>query len=460
MFNVITVADALVVNILGNIKLQSKSMKPIAYNIEGKAGIGKTASISISKAKLEAMGYTVSIIQYNLGELEFGDLNGALVPELEMKNSITGVTSWYPKEFITCLNDDHTPTGKYRTNVGTPLKVQKALNEYNTSPNPMKHITIMFLDDANRGVNQMNQAVMRLCDQQELDGFKLPPNSTVVLSMNPSDGTDDMYMVTEWDGAQKTRYTTLKVCYDLTVHKEWLRSYFADADILHGFFSSHQELFNGTRVSNGSKGKKGESDSASILDSWKVENSRHIDNTLSACYAYFKDGLIAPTDGTVSRSLDIIRGILSDNINEACGNAFRVYYEDVASAIRRPEEFLGKDKEFSKYVKELRNKNKQSYNMLFENRVFNLFKEIKQEYEKANEKPDFNKSTFLDKYKEHLSLYRYITDENSNDFMADNKALLVKEYSFFDTNKLSSLKKTLINTGQFEEKNEEVLVTV
>lgn len=459
MFNVVTVADALVNNILGNIKLQSKSMKPIAYNIEGKAGIGKTASISISKAKLESMGYTVSVIQYNLGELEFGDLNGALVPELEMKNATNGSTNWYPKEFITCLNDNYIPTGKYRTNVGTPLKVQKALNEYDTALDKTKHITLMFLDDANRGVNQMNQAVMRLCDQQELDGFKLPPNSTVILSMNPSDGTDDMYMVTEWDGAQKTRFVTLKVCYDLIIHKEWLKSYFSDADILHGFFSSHQELFNGTRVSSGSKRKKGESDDAVLLDSWKIENSRHIDNTLSACYAYFKDGLVMPTNGTVSESLNRIKGILTDNINETCGNAFRVYYEDIASAIKRPEEFLGKNKEFTSYVKELRKKNKQSYNMLFENRVFNLFKEIKQEYEKASEQSDFNKTTFLAKYTNHIGLYRHITDEKSEDFMADNKALLVKEYSFFDVNKLSSLKKTLINTGQFEEKVED-LVTV
>ena len=78
--------------------------------------------------------------------------------------------------------------------------------------------TIFLADDANRANPAILQALMEVCDKQEYISWKLPAKTTVILSLNPE---DQGYNVSGFDEAQKTRFVTFKIKFDVECWSEW-----------------------------------------------------------------------------------------------------------------------------------------------------------------------------------------------------------------------------------------------
>lgn len=130
-------------NLKNNKRLEDAGNRPIAINIEGPAGIGKTESI---------LGYCkehdITVAQLNLAELEdIGDMSGFPIKEVEIcaldKDNMKTVigTKWVPENQSINLPVHVRTTGRTRTSYAPPVWVPREFN-----PNG----TVLFLDDYTR----------------------------------------------------------------------------------------------------------------------------------------------------------------------------------------------------------------------------------------------------------------------------------------------------------------------
>lgn len=82
---------------------------------------------------------------------------------------------------------------------------------------------ILFIDELNRGSNEVMQELMNLILNREINGFKLPKNCKVVAAANPSssfyDFRDSNYQVSELDDAQLARLSV--ICMEAS-ERQWL----------------------------------------------------------------------------------------------------------------------------------------------------------------------------------------------------------------------------------------------
>ena len=72
--------------------------------------------------------------------------------------------------------------------------------------------TILNLDDWTRTTEAIAQAVMEIICRQEYISWRLPKNTTVILTENPNDGN---YNVNENDEAMGTRYMKYNIKFDI-----------------------------------------------------------------------------------------------------------------------------------------------------------------------------------------------------------------------------------------------------
>ena len=212
--------------IKNNRLLQAKGKIPLAVEICGPAGLGKT---SIANQLGEELGLDVVCLSLTqLGEL--GDLVGYPLRQFEMSKT---------KEKRTIKDTD--PTMPARTII-VPLKEpliewvdEVALDQYKaegftlTGKNrtidcPPQWIAgktkgiLLVLDDYTRASQLFIQATMELISRQEYVSWKLPPDSHIILTTNPSDGE---YTVNELDVAQRTRFIGVNLKWNAERWAEW-----------------------------------------------------------------------------------------------------------------------------------------------------------------------------------------------------------------------------------------------
>ena len=209
-----------------NQKLQEEGKIPVAINVEGEAGIGKTSAIIQLSEELN-----LDVIKLNLAQLEeLGDLVGFPVKEYEVvKVSEEGKTvKWVPESTLNLyIQSKYVPTGEKRMGYAIPEWIQGKSNG-----------GILILDDYSRADQRFVQACMELIDRQRYMSWQLPKNWHIILTSNPDNGD---YQVTTMDDAQKTRFITVNLKFDIDVWAKWAESSNIDGRCIN-FLIMHPEL--------------------------------------------------------------------------------------------------------------------------------------------------------------------------------------------------------------------------
>jgi hypothetical protein len=87
-------------------------------------------------------------------------------------------------------------------------------------------------------MHRFMQATMEILDRQEYVSWKLPKNWHVILTTNPDNGD---YNVTSLDVAQKTRFISVELKYDVNVWAKWAENAGIDGRCIN-FMLMHPEL--------------------------------------------------------------------------------------------------------------------------------------------------------------------------------------------------------------------------
>jgi hypothetical protein len=238
--------------ITNNRFLQEQGKLPVATEVVGESGIGKTSTI-VELAKENNLGF----VKLNLAQIEeLGDLVGFPVRQFQM----------YKEKTIKKVDDlNYTAAQKAAAsaqvaNVNLTKKVgqwvdELAVEEYlkqgwkMTGKNRMSYCApewiadkkdggILLLDDWNRADVRFIQAVMELIDRQTYISWSLPKDWHIILTANPDNGD---YMVNSVDSAQKTRYITANLKFDVNVWARWAEEAGIDTRCIN-FLLLHPEL--------------------------------------------------------------------------------------------------------------------------------------------------------------------------------------------------------------------------
>ena len=186
--------------------IQAQGKVPVAVNIEGDAGLGKTSSLMQLAAEMN-----MAVIKLNLSQIEeLGDLVGFPFKEFEVENR-EGAKKWVQETLLeTYIKNGFRPTNQSRMSHAAPEWIQG-----------QQEGGFLILDDYTRADQRFMQATMELIDRQEYISWKLPKNWHIVLTTNPDNGD---YNVTSLDIAQKTRFISTEVKFDEKVWARWAES--------------------------------------------------------------------------------------------------------------------------------------------------------------------------------------------------------------------------------------------
>lgn len=235
-----------------NLRLQEEGKMPIAISLEASAGIGKT-SIIRQIAEERGMGFT----KINMAQLEeAGDLIG--FPQIEYECQIAKKvkdvegntklhlmpgTVWMNAKQLDSMDKSIAirQTGKTRMGYAKPGWVP----EYNENGN------IILADDYVRANPQLLQACMDLILEQKYVSWSLPKKTTIILTNNPDDGTNN---VNSLDEAQRTRFLNFDVAWDENAWCQWAEKANVDGRCINFVMSYSNELFSadddGNRICN------------------------------------------------------------------------------------------------------------------------------------------------------------------------------------------------------------------
>ena len=234
--------------------LQQQGKLPVATEIVGESGIGKTSTI-VDLAKENKLKF----VKLNLAQIEeLGDLVGFPVRQFQMYKEKTikkvddlsytaaqrsaaskdlasmnttitkKVGSWVDELAVAdYLKNGYKMTGKNRMSYCAPEWIADA-----------KDGGILLLDDWNRADVRFIQAVMELVDRQTYISWSLPKDWHIILTANPDNGD---YMVNSVDSAQKTRYITANLKFDVNVWARWAEEAGIDTRCIN-FLLLHPEL--------------------------------------------------------------------------------------------------------------------------------------------------------------------------------------------------------------------------
>ena len=212
--------------ITNNRHLQSEGKNPVAVEVVGESGIGKTTSImDMTKA------HGLDFVKLNLAQIEeLGDLVGFPIKQFQMWQEQNGkkIGKWVDE---VAVNDHSTlgfqTTGKSRMSYSAPEWIADK-----------KAGGVLLLDDWNRADVRFIQACMELVDRQQYISWTLPKDWHVILTANPDNGD---YMVNSVDTAQKTRYITANLKFDIDVWARWAEENEIDTRCIN-FLLLHPEL--------------------------------------------------------------------------------------------------------------------------------------------------------------------------------------------------------------------------
>ncbi len=241
--------------ITNNRYLQAEGKNSVSVEVVGESGIGKTSTI----VEL-AQDNNLKFVKLNLAQIEeLGDLVGFPVRQFQM---------YKEKQVPAKKIDDISYTAAQRAAASSDLANLKtttkkvgmwvdelAVQEYlkngykMTGKNRMSYCApewiadakaggILLLDDWNRADTRFIQAVMELIDRQSYISWTLPKDWHIMLTANPDNGD---YMVNSVDSAQKTRYVTANLKFDVDVWAQWAESAGIDTRCIN-FLLLHPEL--------------------------------------------------------------------------------------------------------------------------------------------------------------------------------------------------------------------------
>lgn len=188
--------------VANNQHIQAEGKVPVAINVEGDAGLGKTSAIMQLGKELD-----MQVVKLNLSQLEeLGDLVGFPVKEFQIENA-EGKTKWINEAQISAAQKAGFKITDKRMSHAAPEWIQ-GVGEGG----------FLVLDDYTRAEPRFMQATMEVLDRQEYISWKLPKNWHVILTTNPDNGD---YNVTSLDVAQKTRFISVELKYDVNVWAKW-----------------------------------------------------------------------------------------------------------------------------------------------------------------------------------------------------------------------------------------------
>jgi hypothetical protein len=239
--------------ITNNRFLQENGKGPVAIEVVGESGIGKTSTV-VELAQENKLNF----VKLNLAQIEeLGDLVGFPVRQFQM----------YKEKKVASKSNDINYTAAQKAaasaqvaNSTVTKKVgqwvdELAVEEYlrqgwkMTGKNRMSYCApewiadkkdggILLLDDWNRADTRFIQAVMELIDRQTYISWTLPKDWHIILTANPDNGD---YMVNSIDSAQKTRYITANLKFDVNVWAQWAEGAGIDTRCIN-FLLLHPEL--------------------------------------------------------------------------------------------------------------------------------------------------------------------------------------------------------------------------
>jgi nucleoside-triphosphatase THEP1 len=185
-----------------NQHIQTQGKVPVAINIEGDAGLGKTSAIMQLGSEMN-----MQVVKLNLSQLEeLGDLVGFPVKEFLVKNQ-EGKQRWISEAQVSgALKAGYTVADKRMSHAAPEWIQGKGEGGF------------LVLDDYTRADHRFMQATMEILDRQEYVSWKLPKNWHVILTTNPDNGD---YNVTSLDVAQKTRFVSVELKYDVNIWAKW-----------------------------------------------------------------------------------------------------------------------------------------------------------------------------------------------------------------------------------------------
>ena len=212
--------------ITNNRHLQSEDKNPVAVEVVGESGIGKTTSIMDMTKK-----HGLDFVKLNLAQIEeLGDLVGFPIKQFQMWTTKEDkkIGKWVDEIAV----NDHSKlgfqtTGKSRMSYSAPEWIADK-----------KAGGVLLLDDWNRADVRFIQACMELVDRQQYISWTLPKDWHIILTANPDNGD---YMVNSVDTAQKTRYITANLKFDINVWARWAEENEIDTRCIN-FLLLHPEL--------------------------------------------------------------------------------------------------------------------------------------------------------------------------------------------------------------------------
>ena len=208
--------------VTNNRYLQENNKLPVAVEVIGDSGIGKTSMVLQVAKELN-----LNLVKLNLAQIEeLGDLVGFPIRQFEVCQEDK------------CLWIDEHAVEEY-TKLGYKFTGQNRMSYC-----PPEWIAgkasggFLLLDDWNRADIRFIQAVMELIDRQTYISWSLPKDWHILLTANPDDGE---YLVNSIETAQKTRFISVNLKFDMKCWGVWAENNQVDGRCIN-FLLKHPEL--------------------------------------------------------------------------------------------------------------------------------------------------------------------------------------------------------------------------
>jgi len=204
--------------------IQKQDKIPVSVEVIGESGIGKTSTIIQLAKELE-----LNFVKLNLSQIEeIGDLVGFPIRQFEMQRNEESEKIWVDENIL----DEKIKQGYYSTGLN---RMSYCAPEWISGK---ESGGILLLDDWNRADIRFIQAVMELIDRQQYISWSLPKDWHIILTANPDNGD---YLVSSIDNAQKTRFITVNLKYDVDCWAKWAEENHIDGRCIN-FMLLHPEL--------------------------------------------------------------------------------------------------------------------------------------------------------------------------------------------------------------------------
>lgn len=235
--------------IKNNQELQKMGQVPIAAELIGEAGLGKTSLIE-QVAKLNGL----RLVKLNLAQIEeLGDLVGFPLRQFQMcKEDDKSICLWVDEHAVESYEKQgYIFTGQKQMSYCPPSWIADASEG-----------GILLLDDYTRADPRFIQACMELIDRQKYISWDLPKNWHIILTSNPDNGE---YLVNAMDDAQKTRYVSFEMKFDPKGWALWAEFEGIDERCINFMLHYGEEIINGIGVGDSKSGKKSRTNPRSLV---------------------------------------------------------------------------------------------------------------------------------------------------------------------------------------------------